>query len=128
MESKELRSIGEFTSMMFKVFEDAQVRLRPYFDDNPIYFSELDVYSWPQQWSDTTCGFPGIGGQAITSAQTVVLMFGIGGPACVYHAGRFAYLVKHPGEHFWMGVTNHRLPGASDTERIRRLEHEADDD
>lgn len=123
--SKELRSVGEFTHMMGGVLLDAVTRLDD-FNNYPVDFGDLIIYSWQQSWSDATCGFPGIGGQAITTAQTVLVMLGLSGPACVYHAGRFAYLVKHPGERFWLGVQSYNLPGADEAERIRRLEHETD--
>lgn len=53
------------------------------------YISELTVYSFPQTWGSTALGFGGIGGSAMTTAQTVVVMNGR--DACVYFGGRLAY-------------------------------------
>ncbi len=56
------------------------------------YHSEIDIYSFPQQWSSTALGFGGIGGQAFTTALTVVVI--CGREACVYFGGRFAYKIQ----------------------------------
>lgn len=125
--SKELRNWSDFNTMMSEVLIDALSRLQLHIERD-VTFEEVTVYSWPQVWSDGSCGFGKPAGQALTSAQTVLVMLGGSGPVCVYHRGQFAYLVKHPGKHFWMGMTVYHLPGADDVERIRRLEHEADDE
>lgn len=125
--SKELRHWSDFNTMMNEVLIDALSRFQLHIERD-VAFEEVTVYSWPQVWTNTTCGFPGIGGAALTSAQTVVVMLGGSGPVCVYHAGRFAYLVQRPGKHFWLGMTVYHLPGADEAERIKRLEHEADDE
>ena len=56
---------------------------------------DIEVRMFPQTWSSTALGFGGIGGQAITSAYTVVITSG--DHAAVYFGGRFAYLVKDWG-------------------------------
>jgi hypothetical protein len=74
---------------------------------------ELTVYSWPQRWSSTSCGFGGIAGQAITTAQTFV----VGEPTgsvVVYHSGRFAYLVRRPNATFKEDFNDRKLVGARD--------------
>jgi hypothetical protein len=53
---------------------------------------EIEVHSFPQTWSSTALGFGGIGGQAFTTAQTVVVI--CGREACVYFGGAFAYKIK----------------------------------
>lgn len=55
------------------------------------YPDELEIYSFPQQWSSTALGFGGIGGQEFTTATTVVVV--CRDEACVYFGGRFAYKV-----------------------------------
>jgi hypothetical protein len=52
---------------------------------------EIEVYSFPQQWSSTALGFGGIGGQAFTTASTVVVA--CLDQACVYFGGAFAYRI-----------------------------------
>jgi hypothetical protein len=50
---------------------------------------DVEVYSFPQTWSSTALGFGGIGGQAFTTAQTVVVSDLQ--HACVYFGGQLAY-------------------------------------
>lgn len=59
------------------------------------YPNEIEVYSFPQSWGSTALGFGGIGGQASTTATTVVVT--CGGQACVYFGGQFAYKVEEFG-------------------------------
>lgn len=76
---------------------------------------DVEVYSWPQTWGDTACGFGGYGGQTITTRQTcVVISSYYTETALVYHAGRFAYAVKRPGDEFWSAFAARRLPGKAD--------------
>lgn len=53
--------------------------------------SEIEVYSFPQTWGSTALGFGGIGGSAMTTALTVIVMHGV--EACVYFGGEFAYRI-----------------------------------
>ena len=55
---------------------------------------DCEVVMFPQTWSSTALGFGGVGGQAITSAYTVVVECVRTGCQAVYFGGRFAYLVK----------------------------------
>lgn len=48
--------------------------------------------AWEQVFSNTTCGFGGIGGQAITSAP--VFVFAYRSEALVYIGSRLAYAVR----------------------------------
>lgn len=57
---------------------------------------DFDMYTFEQSWGSTCLGFGGIGGQAITSAQTYVFVPQIDSQKCfVYFAGRFAYSVEY---------------------------------
>jgi aspartate aminotransferase-like enzyme len=60
--------------------------------------SELEIYSFPQTWGSTALGFDGIGGSAMTTALTVVVMHGV--EACVYFGGSFAYRIEDINEAF----------------------------
>lgn len=71
----------------------------------------LDVYSWPQVWGNTACGFGGMAGQGITSAQTVVVLDTLYYHYHVYHNGRHAYTIKRPTDKFFEDFHNHRLKG-----------------
>ena len=52
---------------------------------------ELSVYSFPQTWGSTALGFGGIGGAAMTEAQTTVVMYHHA--AAVYFGRRLAYVI-----------------------------------
>lgn len=54
---------------------------------------DCEVAMFPQTWGSTALGFDGVGGQAITSAYTVVVECVRTGFRAVYFGGRFAYLV-----------------------------------
>lgn len=51
---------------------------------------DCSVYSFPQGWSSTALGFGGIGGQAMTTAQTTVVICE-SHSAAIYFGRRFAY-------------------------------------
>ena len=68
---------------------------------------EIEVYSFPQQWSSTALGFGGIGGQAFTTALTVVVMKDR--EACVYFGGAFAYKIKKYGQTFFKDMKDHNM-------------------
>lgn len=71
--------------------------------ENPAFVrpteGDIQVFSFPQQFSDTTLGFGGVGGQAFTTAQMTVVICGIN--ACVYVNGRLCHNIKHYSEKFW---------------------------
>lgn len=53
---------------------------------------DFNLYTFEQWWSDTTCGFGGIGGQALTPARTYVFIPNNCGQKCfVYIGSKFAY-------------------------------------
>lgn len=68
---------------------------------------EIEVYSFPQQRSSTALGFGGVGGQAFTTALTVVVMEGR--EACVYFGGSFAYKIKKYGQTFFKDMKDHNM-------------------
>lgn len=71
--------------------------------------SEYDISvmtMFPQMWGSTALGFGGIGGQAITTAYTVVLASDIQGQYCVYFGGQLAYRIDRPNRVFFEDVAN----------------------
>jgi hypothetical protein len=76
------------------------------FDD----LEHLSLRSWPQTWSDTSLGFGGIAGQAISTAQTILLEDEEKGIAHVYHGGRYAYTCKCD-EGYREHLLGQRFPG-----------------
>lgn len=71
---------------------------------------DIEVYAmFSQTWSSTALGFGGLGGQAITSAYTIVLRSNYLGEYCVYFGGRFAYHIKRINQKFIEDVTNRQM-------------------
>lgn len=98
-------------SYLDRCIADALPRLKQWPGSNiALQISEIEVHSWPQGWSDTTCGGGGCGGQQVTSAQTCVII-GPCGDACIYHS-RFAYYLPDPTPEFWEAFDSRSLPGA----------------
>lgn len=55
---------------------------------------DLEIFHFPQTWSSTTLGFPGIGGCAMCSAYTSVIF--AGDAVWVFFNGWFAYYIHEP--------------------------------
>lgn len=71
---------------------------------------DIEVYAmFAQTWGSTTLGFGGVGGQAMTTAYTIVLRSNILGEYCVYFGGRFAYNIKRCNQKFLEHVANQQL-------------------
>lgn len=85
---------------------------------------ELDWWAFPQSWASTALGFGGIGGQAITTAQTVVVR-GPAGDCAVYFGTRLAYHVGRPSDHFWECVRAWRMPEVDKQEPLHQPPEEA---
>ena len=78
--------------------EDLYNRIKDY-KNSLIYTNDFDVYIFEQMWGSTALGFPGFGGQAITSAYTFVLVpYSSELPCFVYFNGRFAYTAPYSEE------------------------------
>jgi len=65
---------------------------------------EFNIYSiFMQTWGSTAMGFGGVGGQALTSAHTIIVRSPSGME--VYFAGRFAYRLLSVNDEFYEDVT-----------------------
>ena len=94
---------------------EAVITSRPEEDHLVPNYRDLDIHLWKQSWSDTSCGFGGIGGQAITRAYTLVFIdeyLHLGG-AVVYHNFRFAGHVQRPNHRFFEDVQRRQIRGAA---------------
>lgn len=69
------------------------------------------VYSWPQVWKDSACGFDTPAYCAITIAQVVVFVEAEHGYHHVFIDGQFAYTALNPSEIFYTRFDEHCLPG-----------------
>lgn len=82
---------------------------------------EVEVYHFPQTWGSTALGFGGVGGQAMTSAYTTVVILD-NHYAAVYFAGRLAYKIDPVNEEFMRDLSAHNLAARGETGRYRRKE------
>ena len=100
------------------ILEDAAEKLGSHHPEN------LYWYAFPQTWSSTALGFGGIGGCAMTCAETVVVMTHNGpvGSAAVFFGGRFAYTVKEVGEGFHRALDARRMPKVKEAYTLERGE------
>ena len=86
---------------------------------------DVTVDMFEQTWSDTSCGFGGVAGQAFTSAYTVVVHCLDTGEYAVYHSGSFAYKVdvqsisKEGHTKFRQDLANRSLAGRMDMGRYK---------
>ncbi len=82
----------------------------------------IDMHVVNQIWGSTACGWGGIGGSAMTSAYSVVLVNKEMSMACVYWSGKLAYIV-HTDDKWKEYVTKsgYRMPGRSDVSKVLNI-------
>lgn len=67
-----------------------------YKDSTLIGIDDFEMYTFPQTWGSTALGFGGMGGQAMTTANTYVFIPQYANQKCfVYFGSRFAYAVPY---------------------------------
>ena len=93
-----------------------------YSKEDPLYrfnINDFSIYVFEQTWGSTALGFGCMGGQAMTTANTIVLIPINNNQDCfVYFAGRFAYSVPY-SDVFGDDVMNYRM--ASVNQRSKYL-------
>lgn len=73
------------------------------------WVDDFEMLTFEQVWGSTTCGFGGIGGQAMTKCRTYVFIPQVDGEDCfVYFGERFAYKVPY-SQVFMDDVRNGRM-------------------
>lgn len=61
-----------------------------------VSINDFELYTFDQVWGSTALGFGGVGGQAMTTARTYVLVPEDGVQNCfIYFAGKYAYEVPY---------------------------------
>lgn len=58
------------------------------------YWKEINLHVVHQTWGNTSGGWEGIGGSAMTKTYTVVIENGWFGFACIYYGGQLAYICE----------------------------------
>lgn len=84
---------------------------------DPALLNQTKVFSFEQTWASTTCGHGGIGGQAVTSAQTYVFNVQTG-KWYVYQGGQFSYAVENPTDQFYDDLRDWNLVGEIEFEDV----------
>lgn len=103
-----MNKLTKMAKQLFQIEEDLPFRFdysngeRPKVDD-------FELYCFEQTWGDTSCGFGGMAGQAITTANTYIFIpIGINQKCFVYFRDRFAYAVDMSDE-FWNDVQRRNM-------------------
>jgi hypothetical protein len=82
---------------------------------------DVGVYDmFAQSWPSTALGFAGLGGQAFTTAYTVILESQYESGCCVYFGGRFAYYVARPNEQFFTDITQRSMAPVKEHSKYER--------
>ena len=76
------------------------------------------IYDFDQTWASTALGFGGVGGSALTTARTYVLVPKVGEKAYVYFGNSFAYECVIC-DSFWDDVKNHSMVEVMRSERYK---------
>lgn len=76
---------------ILEIEADLPCRIK-YNKDERATVNDFTMYTFPQLWGSTALGFGGIGGQAMTVANTYVFIpEGVKQDCFIYFGGRFAY-------------------------------------
>lgn len=72
----------------------------------------LDISLFTQMFSDTTCGMGGVGGQAMTNGNVIVVFDTYKGKAVIYFNNTYAYMVPETrgNDAFLKAWTNRSMP------------------
>lgn len=76
---------------------------------------------FPQDWSSTSLGFGGVGGQAITTAYTVIIESDYCLGFCVYFNGRFAYRIQKPNDYFHGDIIHQKMANVSESSKYEKV-------
>lgn len=91
-----------------------------YCKENKTHMDDVDVCVFPQTWGSTALGFGGVGGQAITVAQTIVLWSIHCEVAWVAFDGGVAYKISNPNEAFFDDLREHDMNEVSKSGLYKR--------
>ena len=86
------------------------------------YHPEITMYMFPQGWGDTSLGFGGIGGQAMTTAYTTVVCEEYAGYYGVFFHERLAYIIKNPNDKFFDDLHKMKMSDVAHSGSYRRRE------
>lgn len=81
-------------------------------------FEIIDVFS--QTWGSTALGFDGIGGCAITSAYTTIILNNDLDYVGIFFGERMAYVIKHPNEKFVEDIKKRNMCSVENSSKYER--------
>lgn len=84
-----------------------------------IYNSDFDIYMFEQTWGSTALGFGGVGGSAMTTATTYVLVPQSDEGAYVYFGSRFAYKVDRITDAFQSDLRSHNMASVMESGKYK---------
>ena len=98
---------------LLEIEENIQYRFN-YKTDHKPYIDGFDMITFEQTWSNTTCGFGGIGGQAFTDENVYVFIpvECVDQRCIVYIGSRFAYYADYC-EAFIEDIKNKNIVGVN---------------
>lgn len=73
------------------------------------YYPEFEMLMFKQTWGSTALGFGGIGGCAMTSAYTTVVLDNYTGWCGVFFGEVLAYKIKNPNQKFYEDMRNGQM-------------------
>lgn len=79
---------------------------------------DVEIYSFTQTWGSTALGFGGIGGQAMTAAQTTIVTDLQ--TYCVYFGGRLAYKIESPNTKLIEDIMQHNVAAVGEQGKYQR--------
>lgn len=87
----------------------------------PVIASDLEWEAWSQGWPSTALGYGGIGGQMMTSAQTVIVFRQrLCREVCVYFGGRrLAYVARTDAPGWEDAYASRRMPPVGRSAPVR---------
>lgn len=104
-------------SLLF-IEEDLAQRLDYSTGEHPTV-NDFEIIIFEQTWGDTSLGFGGIGGQAITTAPTYVFVpNGVNQNYFVYFGAGFAYDVPHSSV-LWNDICGHNMASVMRSNKYR---------
>ena len=105
-----MNKLTKMARQLLQIDEDLPFRF-DYSNGERPNVSDFEVRIFEQTWGDTSCGFGGMAGQAMTTENTYVFVpIGVNQKCFVYFGSRFAYAVD-PTQEFW-DVLKHEQMGA----------------
>lgn len=97
---------------LISIYQDIQHRISPGI--------ALTLHDFDQTWASTALGFGGVGGSAMTTARTYVLIpYSAQDWAFVYFGGRFAYRTP-TNDRFWEDLKNHQMASVAESGRYMK--------